>query len=148
MAVIFDETQKIFKLDTEHTTYMMGLTDDGYLGHLYYGTRLLTPCGRQAMRLTTVPTPAALPREKNGFMDTFCFEYPTGGLGDNRESCLDVEDEDGCLGCEPVYDSYEIIPGKPGLSRLPASFGDPEDVTTLKIYLKDQVLDLTVCLLY
>ena len=112
MAVIFDEKQKIFKLDTEHTTYMMGLTDDGYLGHLYYGARLLAPCGRQAMRLAMIPTPAALPREKNGFMDAFCFEYPAGGLGDNRESCLDVEDEDG------------------------------------KIFLKDQVLDLTVCLLY
>ena len=148
MAVIFDEKQKIFKLDTEHTTYMMGLTDDGYLGHLYYGARLLAPCGRQAMRLAMIPPPAALPREKNGFMDAFCFEYPTGGLGDNRESCLDVEDEEGCLGCELMYASFEIVSGKPALSGLPASFGNPEDVTTLKIFLKDQVLDLTVCLLY
>ena len=148
MAIAFDETQKIFKLDTDHTTYMIGLTDDGYAGHLYYGARLHASCGRQALRLRTIPVPAELPREKNGFMNAFCFEYPTGGLGDSRESCLDVEDENGCSACELVYDSFEIVPGKPALPGLPASFGDPEDVTTLKIYLKDHVLNLTVCLIY
>ena len=37
MAVHFNEDKKIFRLDTETSTYLMGLTPEGYLGHIYYG---------------------------------------------------------------------------------------------------------------
>ena len=40
MAVQFNEDKKIFRLDTETSTYLMGLTPEGYLGHIYYGDRL------------------------------------------------------------------------------------------------------------
>ena len=40
MAVHFNEDKKIFRLDTETSTYLMGLTPEGYLGHIYYGDRL------------------------------------------------------------------------------------------------------------
>lgn len=33
MGILFDKEKKIFKLDTEHTTYMAGLSDEGYVGH-------------------------------------------------------------------------------------------------------------------
>lgn len=32
MAVHFNEDKKIFRLDTETSTYLMGLTPEGYLG--------------------------------------------------------------------------------------------------------------------
>ena len=37
MAIGYYKEQKIFKLDTENTTYMIGLTPEGYVGHVYYG---------------------------------------------------------------------------------------------------------------
>lgn len=40
MAVQFNEDKKIFRLDTGKSTYLMGLTPEGYLGHIYYGDRL------------------------------------------------------------------------------------------------------------
>ena len=42
MAVQFNEDKKIFRLDTETSTYLMGLTPEGYLGHIYYGCLLYT----------------------------------------------------------------------------------------------------------
>lgn len=47
---------------------------------------------------------------------------------------------------ELVYDSYEMLSGKPELDGLPAVFGD--NAETLKITLKDVVLDIRVVLSY
>ncbi len=33
--------RKIFRLDTEKSTYVMGVSPEGFLGHIYYGDRLL-----------------------------------------------------------------------------------------------------------
>ena len=34
------EEKKLFQLDTINTTYVIGLTQEGYVGHVYYGDRL------------------------------------------------------------------------------------------------------------
>ena len=148
MAVQFEEQRRIFKLDTAHTTYMMGVTREGYLGHLYYGERVEHFCTQDAFRVAEYPGPAVREREKQGFLAVFPFEYPTGGVGDYRESCLNVRNVRGQSGCELFFDSYEILCGKPGLEGLPASFGNKDEVTTLKIVLKDSVLKLSAELLY
>lgn len=75
-------------------------------------------------------------------------EYPTGEIGDYRESCLDVKNEQGNIACELFYEAYRIEKGKPMLERLPASFGKDDQVETLVIVCKDDVLDLKVELLY
>lgn len=40
MAISFDASKKIFKLDTSDTTYAFAIHNAGYLLHLYYGTYL------------------------------------------------------------------------------------------------------------
>lgn len=40
MAIIFDEKERIFKMDTKNTTYLFAVTKEGYLGHVYYGRKL------------------------------------------------------------------------------------------------------------
>ena len=53
--------------------------------------------------------------------------------------------------CELVYDSYEIIDGKPAPSGLPATFageGSGQKAQTLVVTLKDEVLGLKVLLRY
>ena len=148
MAIQFYEAEKVIKLDTAHTTYMMGVTKEGYLGHLYYGERVEHLCGNGAFRGAEYPAPEALAREKQAFLSIFPFEYPTGGVGDYRESCLDVRNEKGQSGCELFFDSCEIRAGKPALEELPASFGEEREVSTLTVVLRDPVLKLKVSLLY
>ena len=36
MAISFQKETNIFKLDTENTTYLIGLSPEGYVGHVYY----------------------------------------------------------------------------------------------------------------
>ena len=73
-------------------------------------------------------------------------EYPTSGMGDFRQSCIEVAEDIGKYGVELYYESYEIIDGKPELEGLPSTFGD--DVQTLCINLKDDILKLEVELRY
>ena len=40
MSVSYEKEKKIFRLDTENSTYLIGLTTEGYVGHIYYGDRL------------------------------------------------------------------------------------------------------------
>jgi alpha-galactosidase len=46
------------------------------------------------------------------------------------------------------YGSYEIIPGKPKLDGLPATFGEQADVSTLIIHLTDPVASISVSVSY
>ena len=149
MGIYFEEEKKIFKLDTENTSYLIGVTEEGYVGHIYYGKRLSAAGGGYLLRTGEHPfTPSVLKREKGAFLDTFPMEYSTGGVGDYRESCLDVKNFMGQTGCEFFYRSHEIVEGKPVLKGLPASFGESGEVETLFIYCEDPVLDLWVTLSY
>lgn len=149
MSIYFDEEKKLFKLDTDHTSYVMGLSEEGYLGHVYYGKRLKDLGGKYLLRMEETPyTPMTNKREKSGFLDCFPMEYSTGGIGDYRESCLNVRNEQGCVGAEFFYFSHEIRKGKPKLEGLPASFGTEDEVETLRIICKDSILGLEVELMY
>ena len=149
MGIQYDGRRKMFKLDTIHTTYMIGLSEEGYVGHVYYGKRLQQFGGRYLLRMEEAPfTPSVNRREKNSFHDFFPAEYPTGGIGDYRESCLDVRNSAGSIGCELFYESHSIEGGKPALPGLPASFGKEEEVWTLRIVCADPVLKIRVVLMY
>lgn len=107
MAICFDEKKGIFKLDTDHTTYMIGVSKEGYVGHIYYGKRLQSAGGKYLLRMEEHPfTPESNRREKSAFLDSFPFEYPTGGVGDYRESCLNVRNEYGQSGVELLYSAF------------------------------------------
>lgn len=149
MAIIYLEEKKIFQLNTARTTYLIGLSPEGYIGHIYYGRRLKGEGSNYLLRMKEAPyTPSVNEREKSSFLDRFPMEYPTGGIGDYRESCLDVRGESGSIGCELIFKSYQITAGKPALPGLPSSFGEPEQVETLEIVCEDTVLNLQVVLSY
>lgn len=149
MGITYFENERVFQLQTANTTYLCGLTDDNYLGHIYYGTKMEDHSASYLMRTGEKPwTPTILPREKNTFLDVFPMEYSFGGTGDFRESCLNVRTEKGYRGCELLYTGHQILQGKPKLSGLPATFGTEDSCQTLEITCKDQVLNLTVVLSY
>ena len=150
MSITYFEKERIFKLDTPNTSYIMGVVDEeGFLGHIYYGPKLKEANVAYLMRTEEAPfVPSKNNRERCSFYDTFPFEYPTGGVGDYRESALSIRTQQGHVASMLSYVSYEIIEGKPALEGLPATFGDKDTCTTLKIVCEDKIVGMQVELLY
>ena len=91
MPITYCDQSRTFHLDTVNTTYVIGLSPEGYVGHIYYGDRLFGEVDNSLLRMEEKPfTPSVNPGNKGAFLDCFPMEYPTGGIGDYRESCLDV----------------------------------------------------------
>lgn len=150
MSIHYDESRKIFKLDTPNTSYIMGVEDEfGYLLHYYYGKKLRSDDVRYMSRTFEPPyTPSKNPRDKLSFLDCAPMEYPCGGIGDFREHALEIRTADGHNAVEPGYRSHRIEKGKPALRGLPATFGAEEQCTTLTLTLADDILGLQAELAY
>ena len=54
MSVTFNEEKKIFRLDTEKSTYVMGVSPEGFLGHIYYGDRLFMEADNYLLRMELI----------------------------------------------------------------------------------------------
>ena len=145
--IIYDKKNQVFRLDTPNTSYCMGVFDEKYLGHIYYGKKINDTDIKNWIQVEgTCELPSENPAEKGSFMGTFPMEYPTAGLGDFRESCLDVLDSQGQSGLELCFDSYKILDRKPEIPGMPSSFG--ENCDNLQITLTDEAHKLCVELYY
>ncbi len=150
MPISYNSDLRVFRLDTPHTTYLMGLVgNEGFLGHIYYGPSIPDDNMHYLLRLEERPfTPSRNPGEWASFCDAFPFEYPVWGGGSFREPCLRLRDANGGGNCELFYESHRILPGKPRLEGLPAAFGPDQGCSTLEIICRDPLLGLRVHLLY
>ncbi len=148
--ITYQEKERIFKLDTPNTSYMIGIVDEeNFIGHIYYGKRLKDTDAAYLLRTDEPPfVPSKNNRERCSFYDCFPFEYPTSGVGDYRESCISIKTPAGHIGCMLSYVSHEIIKGKPELEGLPATFGDESTCTTLKLVCADKHVGMQAELLY
>lgn len=150
MGIFYDERQRVFHLNTPGSTYLIGLIDDkGLVGHLYYGKRIDDLDVESLIKSNDV---IRFPSECNGeclrFLDGFQAEYATAGIGDYRESCLEVRTQSGHNACMLTYVVHKIYPGKPSLDGLPSTFGTKEECSTLEIICEDPLLHLQVELIY
>lgn len=149
MPVSYYEKERVFKLDTPHSTYLIGIVDvEGFLGHIYYGRRIPDRDMGYLMRPREHRVPSEKNRERLSFYDGLPTEYPGHGIGDLRESCLCVETPEGYRACGLTYRDHKIYGGKPKLEGLPATYGEADDCTTLELAAEDKVLGLTVRLYY
>jgi alpha-galactosidase len=152
MGIKYFEEQKIFKLDANRTSYIIGIVDEeNFLGHVYFGRRIsddkFSP--DSLMRINEYPfVPSRLNRDRLSFYDLFPSEYPTHGIGDFRETCLEIRDVNGHAASKLQYISHSITCGKPRLDGLPATFGNDGDCATLEIVCTDPILGLEVVLVY
>lgn len=151
MPIQYLAGQRVFRLDTPHTSYLIALADaEGFVGHLYYGPRL--PEGEDLtalLRLNEKPIPPSqLERERASFYDAFPFEYPAFGGGNFRTCCARVRSAAGGCACTLFYEGHAIRPGKPALPGLPACFGSEEECETLELFCTDPALGLRVTLRY
>ena len=150
MPIFYNDKDRAFKLRANGTDYMMKIVDDGYLAHVYYGSKIADEDLTYLLRLDESPfTPATNNRDKSSFMDTLPFEYPCFGIGDYRDPAFKILDEAGMSACDLRYLSHKIYKGKPKLEGLPATFdteNSPAD--TLEITLLDKHASLEVTLVY
>ena len=133
MKITYQEEKRIFKLDTAHTSYIIGITDDeGFIGHVYYGAYIRDEDVTYLLRTGERPlVPSVNNRERGAFYDTFPCEYPGNGLGDYRESAVAILDQNGNTAVQPLYTGYRICDGKPEIPGLPATFGTEKECQTL-----------------
>ena len=150
MAIKYFEKERVFKLDTPNTSYLIGIVDEeNFIGHIYYGKKLNGHEVSYLLRTEEAPfVPSKNNRERCSFYDSFPFEYPTAGLGDYREACLNIRTLGGHEGCCLSYVSHRIFAGKPELPGLPATFGDESACETLELTCVDKHIGMTVKLLY
>lgn len=150
MEIKYIEEACLFKIDTESTSYVIGIVDkEGFVGHAYYGEILPDEDVSYLMRIFEGPyTPETNERDRLSFYDCFPFEYPTHGIGDFRESALRIEDENGNYSNKLTYKSHEIFRGKKNLKGMPATWGSEEDSMTLQLTLEDREAGIEAVLSY
>ncbi len=150
MGISYYEKERIFKLDTANTSYVMAVVDEEkHLGHVYYGAKLEDYDVRYLLRTEEPPyVPSKNNRERCAFMDSFPMEYPGHGVGDYREGCIRVRTAVGQSAVYLTVVSHKIYKGKKRLEGLPATFGDETQCETLEIHCLDARLELEVILTY
>jgi len=129
---------KIFKLDTNSTSYIFCVNEAGHIEHVYYGARIAEQ-DYDALRLknTTVlgSTVEYEPTKQGYSLDTVLLEYSGIGKGDYRHSPIEIIMPDGSFVTDFVFSDYELREGSYEIPELPTAYGDAE---TLIIGLKDK----------
>ena len=153
MNILVNENKLEFHLYNNNISYIFKVLEDGTLGHLYFGKKLKHRDSYEHIIQTTlaeVPvTPNCLENTRGFCKDILPQEYPSYGNGDYREPAVVILQENGSRITNFIYDSYEIIDGKDKLLNLPNTYVENRDeAKTLKIYLKDEIINSTLTLSY
>ena len=125
MEIRYNESSRSFHLDLKGASYVIGVADaEGFVGHAYFGRKLGCDDVSYLMRTGENPfTPETNARDRLSFLDCFPMEYPTGGIGDFRESAIVVRSSGGHRALQLTLESYRICRGKKPLEWLPATWG-------------------------
>jgi len=126
-----------FTLTASSSSYIFHVFQ-GDLKHDYYGPALDDP----------IPYPKIDVNGQTGLLTLESREFPDPGRGDFRLPAIHLRTKEGCTVSEFVYSQYEIIEGKHSDKDLPMTHGREGDVTSLKVYLTDEVNSIEVILNY
>lgn len=150
MSIIYNEKNKVFSLNTAHTTYQMQIDKYGVLQHLYYGGKIDGDAGH-IICYSNRGMGASIPdtgEYREYVLDSLPREYPGIGTGDFRSSAIIVRNSDGSESVDLRYVRHSIMKGKYNLDRLPAVYASNEEAETLILLLEDAVTKVQVELLY
>lgn len=152
MAITYFEKEKLFRLDTKTSSYVIGIYREGFLLGLYYGSKI-----------------PDLPQEEDMFRDSFSsfspcnavlgegifspdvspLEYAGFGVGDFRKTAVAIRNAYGNDTTDFRYVSHTVVSGKPGLEGLPSTYSERDgDVSTLIIVTQDPATGLRALLQY
>lgn len=149
MSIIYQEAEQSFILHSKSSSYILRITKNKYLEHVYYGPKIEQPNVNMMCKSSFRVSFSANPDEDASFsLDTRPGEYPAYGNTDLRSPAYQIQLENGSRITDLSYDSYEIIKGKPKLPGLPSLSADEKEASTLKITLIDSLIQLKVILSY
>ncbi|MEA2102162.1 MAG: alpha-galactosidase [Thermodesulfobacteriota bacterium] len=150
MGIHFDKDSGIFHLRANNTSYIMKVTPQGDIVHLYWGRSLRqADPGHLWYPSLRAFSPSSHPGHDDLSYNTMPMEYPFYGNGDFRLPAFEVDRPDGSCIVRPVYFSHDISRGKPLLYGLPATYVEAEsEAETLVIRLFDPLCSLEVSLVY
>ena len=140
---------KVFKIDTDKTSYIFRITDQGHAEHIYYGAKLPEADADALALKNTIALGSTVEYSKDapGYsLDSVLLEYSGVGKGDYRHTPVEIIMPDGSFVTDFVYESHTVS-DKPSTSgnELPFAAGDGENLTVIfadKKY-KDIKLELT-----
>ncbi len=141
MAIILDNENKVFTLQTDHSMYQMKADRYGVLLHTWFGKKgtpfdhsyLITYADRGFSG-----NPYDAENERTYSLDALPQEYSSFGSGDYRASSLKVRYPDGASSCELRYVKHELCQGKYSIPGLPAIYHTSENkAETLIVTLED-----------
>ncbi len=149
--ITYNEETKVFRLNTNNSSYQMQVREHATLVHLYYGANVGdTEVTHRIISLDRgfSGNPYEAGEDRTFSLDVLPQEYSGYGNGDYRINGMEVEHEDGSDAVRLCYESHQIRKGKYSLSGLPAMYGDEDEAETLEIVLCDNISNLKVHLLY
>lgn len=140
---------KTITLQTRSTTYQIGVSETGFLLHLYYGPRV---DGDMSNLLTygfrgDNGIPYEYKENPTFSCDWLPQEYSCCGSGDYRNHAFRSHAENGACGADLRYQSHRFTDGKYSIPGLPASYGSA-GVQTCEIVLADANAGVEVVLKY
>jgi len=152
-GITFDKNDRLFTINTEHSTYQFKADEYGALLHLYYGGGITGSAEYLLQYLDRgfSCNPYTAGSDRTYSRDVLPAELPVWGNGDFRSPSLVIETGEGARGAEFAYVSHEITGGKYSLPGLPAVYDtDPESsgAQTLRVFLEDRVLGIELQLIY
>ena len=152
MAILLDNTNRLFTLTTENSMYQMKADKYDVLLHTYYGKKTaFFDYSRQIAYLDhgCSGNPYEVGHDRPYSLDVLPLEYSTFGTGDYRSSALKVRYANGGFSCDLRYLGFEVREGKYDLPGLPAFYAT-ENVKsdTLIITLEDTCKKFYVHLYY
>ncbi len=147
--ITFSEAIRTFYLDTNSSSYVIRILENGAAAHSYYGARI--PHEDLSYYNMFRPIGFSAVHEIGGreiSPETILQEYPTFGRGDYRIPAVTVRGKDGTNVNELRYVSHRILEGKPLMEGMPQLDVGVESVQTLELVLRDAVAGYEAILYY
>ena len=143
MAIYWNESKRQFHLQGKNFSYIMHLSDEGTLLHLYWGEKL--PEGDYTYLLKSFHGGASFDSREGRLP----YEMPTHGKGYYGDAALKVRNKQGNDMVYLTYASHETFAGKKPLCGLPATYVESDsEADTLVIHMEDKLTGLKVDLTY
>lgn len=145
MSIQVNASNRLFHLQTKHTSYVFHVIEDGSLGQLYYGPKI--PFKDDYANLNTREehdcTNTRTDEDVEFQAELLKQEYAGLGKGDYRYPAFQITYPNGSRTSEFQYRDYEFKDGKARLTGLPSTFADDSnDSQTLTVKLADGDLEL------
>ena len=151
MKIIVHESNKTFHLQNNTISYILTILPGGHPAQLYFGSRISDREDFSYLLEGAIRSHSAYMNDdgRGLSLEHLKLEYPEYGNSDFRQAAIEIRQENGSRITDFLYSGYEIIPGKPALPGLPATYTeDDSEAETLLLHLKDDVTGLELTLSY